>query len=163
MSVATSAATDTPAMTQNAHCAPLVNASANEDPAAELVVEVADRDRRCDGDADGAADLLRGADQARRETRLALLHAGERGDRDRDPRERHAEADQQVAGQEVVANDPSAGICEYQSIPAVIATNPAAITGFGPILRREELREARPEHGASRPWPRRRRPVCSAE
>ena len=67
---ATMHASAIPNMTQNAHCAPLVNAWANGDALRGQVVEVADRDRRDHRDADRAAHLLCGVEEARREARL---------------------------------------------------------------------------------------------
>ena len=53
---------------------------------------VAGGDARGDRDPDRAAELLAGVQQSGREPGLLLLHAGERGDRDRDERERGARA-----------------------------------------------------------------------
>src|SRR5207248_2331758 len=61
-----------------------------------------DCDRRRDGDAQRAADLLRRVQQPGREPGLAMADAGERSDRDRDERERQAEAEQEVAAEQVV-------------------------------------------------------------
>ena len=93
-----------------------------------------------------------------------VLDAGERGDRHRDERERHADADQQVARQQVRSrSSPCTGICVYQSIPPVISASPVVMHG----ARRRSSSRA-PARGRRRgsPFPpskRNVRPVFSAE
>jgi hypothetical protein len=52
-------------------------------------------------------------------------------------------------GRRSLANDACAGIWAYQTIPAVIATNPIAITGFGPTF--VERNWARPAQATALP------------
>ena len=86
---------------RNAAVKPSTSATSSAAPeaTASLVCEVAMVEER--GDAERAADLLRGVDQPGGQARLGRLHARERGDRDRHEREADADADQQEAGQEV--------------------------------------------------------------
>ena len=94
--VATIATIANATATQNAVLNPRVSASGVNEPPLRLVATV---DRMATPS--GAADLLRGVEEARREARLVRRDAGERGDRDRHEREAEPDPDREEAGEEV--------------------------------------------------------------
>ena len=89
------------APTMNADVKPSTSASGTAIPCGDGVLGARRRDRGERRDAERAADLLRGVDQARRQPGLGRLDPGQRGDRDRHEREPDPDPDQQEAGQQV--------------------------------------------------------------
>ena len=97
----TSAADQIPTPTQKPHENPLVRATLWIRSLFAQRPRVGERDRGEDRDPDRAADLLRRGQKPGREAGIVILHACERGDRERDVRERKPDADRDEAGQQV--------------------------------------------------------------
>src|SRR4051794_3111212 len=132
--VATSPASANPAAIQNAHCDPAVNAAGNDSPLAtrwlKWLIETDDVIATPIAPPICCAVLMspdaRPASCASTPASAAIA-TGMNENGNANPTSRYP-------GRRSDQYDPSTGICVYQSIPAVIATKPAIMTGFGPTL-----------------------------
>ena len=88
------------------------------------------RDRREDREAERAADLLGGVDQAAGEARLAFLDAGDGGDRRRHEGEAEPGRGEQRGAEDVGGKLPPTETRLNQSRPTTMKSMPAASTGL---------------------------------